>query len=425
MRRVVITGMGIVCPLGVGVDHVWKRLINSESGLSLISNFDTTDLPSKVAGQVPAGALETGGFTVEEWISEKATAKDLRRTSKFIIYAIAATRLAMQDFNLKDLSEEQKENFGVHIGAGIGGLQEIYEASILLHDGLYNKITPFFIPASLINLASGHISIEYSLKGPNMALATACATGTHSIGDAYRLIKYGEADFMVAGGSEASVNRVGTAGFSRLHALSSKFNDQPTKASRPWDKARDGFVIAEGSGIVILEELENAQKRGAKIYAEIVGYGMSGDAYHITAPCGSGNGSYRCMKKAIDSANISKEEIGYINAHGTSTPLGDMAEIGSIKKLFGDHAKNLSISSTKSAIGHLLGASGAVEAIFCVKALETGILPPTLNLDNPEEDCDLDMIPHVAKKKDIQYAMSNSFGFGGTNGTLILKKWSS
>lgn len=420
MKRVVVTGMGIVSPVGVGIETAWNNIINSKSGLVNTKGYDVSSLPSLVSGEVPEGSYSEGKWNSEEWVDTK----ELRRIDKFIVYAISAARQAMQDANFGELSEEDKEEFGVHLGSGIGGLQTIYENSVILGNNQYKKISPFFIPASLINLPSGHISIEYGLKGPNLSIVTACATGTHAIGDSYKMIRDGEVKMMIAGGTEASVNPIGIAGFARMNALSTKYNDNPTQASRPWDKGRDGFVIAEGSGVLVLEEYEHAKARGAKIYAEILGYGSSGDANHITSPCADGDGAARCMERALRFGGVKKEDIGYINAHGTSTPLGDKAEIQGIKKVFGEHAYKLSVSSTKSSTGHLLGASGAVEAIFSIKALQDGILPPTLNLENPDEGCDLDLVPLVAKKKDINYAMSNSFGFGGTNGTLIFKKYS-
>ena len=418
MKRVVVTGMGIVSPLGVGVDYVWEALINSKSGIRATSGFDASFSPSKVAGEVPVGE-EKGQFLITNYISEK----EAKRTDKFIHYAIAAAEEAVQDSGINNLSEEEKLQVGVNIGSGIGGLFTIFDNAKLIENDGYRKISPFFIPASLINLPSGHVSIKYGFKGPNLAPVTACATGTHSISDAYRLIKCNEANVMVAGGSEAPVNALGVAGFARMNALSTAYNDTPEQASRPWDKGRDGFVISEGAGVFILEELEHAKKRGAKIYAEVVGCGMSGDANHITAPSSEGEGAARCMNIAVKMANIQPQDIGYINAHGTSTPLGDMAEVTAVKKIFKENIKHVSMSSTKSAIGHLLGAAGAVEAIFSTKALMTGILPPTLNLNNSEDVDNLDLIPLVAKEKSIEYAMSNSFGFGGTNGTIILKKF--
>lgn len=419
MRRVVITGMGIVSPVGVGVDYVWKSLLDGKSGIRTTKGFDTSEIASKVSGEVPLGDYAQGGWNIDEWMDSK----EARRNDKFIAYAVSAAKQAMKDSGLLDiLSDEDKLNFGVNIGSGIGGLQSIYENSVLLSSGGYKKISPFFLPASLINLASGFVSIEYGLKGPNTSVVTACATGTHAIGDSYRMIKYGDADYMIAGGSDTSVVPIGVAGFARMNALSTNFNDTPSKASRPWSADRDGFVIAEGAGIVVLEEYERAKRRGAKIYAEVVGYGMSGDAGHITAPAPDGNGAGRCMEKALQSANLSGDKIGYINAHGTSTPLGDLAEMFAIKRVFGDQAYKIPVSSTKSATGHMLGAAGAVEAIFSAKALETSMLPPTLNLEQPDEKADLDFVPLVAREKKIEYAMSNSFGFGGTNGTLIFKK---
>lgn len=419
MRRVVITGMGVVSPVGVGVDYAWKNLIESKSGIVKINSFNTDVLPSKIAGEIPLGSVNDGLWNVEDWIS----AKEARRIDKFIAYALAAAKQAMVDSGLLEiLTEKQKEEFGVNIGAGIGGLQEIYTNSLLLGTDQYRKMSPFFIPAALINLASGMASIEYGLTGPNTSVVTACATGTHAIGDSYRLIKHGYANFMLAGGAESSVNPIGVAGFARMNALSTNFNDNPSAASRPWDKDRDGFVVAEGAGVVVLEEYEHAKKRGATIHGEVCGYGMSGDANHITSPCANGSGAARCMERAILEAKINPEEIGYINAHGTSTPLGDTAEVQAIKKVLGKHAYKCPVSSTKSATGHLLGAAGAFEAIMVLKALQTAIIPPTLNLDNPEEGCDLNFVPKTSQEHKINYAMSNSFGFGGTNGTLILKK---
>ena len=415
-RRVVVTGMGVVSPLGLGADYVWKELIKGHSGLGAIQEFDVSDLPSKVAGEIPLGSYSEYKFNPEDWMP----LKDVRRNDKFIVYAIAAAEQAVQDSNLLSLNEEQKRRAGVSIGSGIGGLATIFETSVLLGNNEYRKISPFFIPAALINLAPGIVSIKYGFKGPNLSMATACATGAHSIGDSFWLIKNNQADIMLAGGSEAAVCKLGVAGFSRMNALSTKFNNDPTKASRPWDKDRDGFVIAEGSAVVVLEELEHAKKRGAHIYAELVGFGMSGDASHITAP--SGEGAIICMENALKSAGIDYTSINYINAHGTSTPLGDEAEVASIKKVFKDHAKNILVSSTKSATGHLLGAAGALEAIIAVKACINNIAPPTLNLDNPAEGCDLDFVPYKAKEAKINYVLSNSFGFGGTNAALIFKK---
>ena len=418
MRRVVVTGLGLVSPLGCGVDVTWQRLIKGESGIGAIQGFDVSDLPAKVAAQVPLGETSSGAFNADDWVSPK----EQRRMDTFIVFALAAAQQAVKDAGWDQASEEERLRTGVMIGSGIGGLQEIAKGAVLIDKGQVRKLSPFFIPAALINLASGHVSIKYGFKGPNHSAVTACATGAHAIGDASRLIMLDDADVMVAGGSEAAICRLGIAGFSAARALSTKFNDTPQRASRPWDKDRDGFVMGEGSGIVVLEEFEHAKKRGAKIYAEIIGYGMSGDAYHITAPSESGDGAYRCMQSAFRRAQVGVESIDYVNAHGTSTPLGDEIELGAVKRMFGDAAYKLSMSSTKSSVGHLLGAAGAAEAIFSIKAIETGIIPPTLNLDNPSEGCDLDLVPHTAKERPVSAALSNSFGFGGTNASLIFKK---
>ena len=418
MRRVVVTGLGLVSPLGCGVEATWQRLIKGESGIGAIQGFDVSDLPAKIAAQVPLGETASGAFNADDWVSPK----EQRRMDTFIIFALAAAQQAVQDAGWTDPGEEQCLRTGVMIGSGIGGLQEIAKGAVLIDKGLVRKLSPFFIPAALINLASGHVSIKYGFKGPNHSVVTACATGAHAIGDAARLIMLDDADVMVAGGSEAAICRLGIAGFAAARALSTKFNDTPPKASRPWDKDRDGFVMGEGAGVVVLEEFEHAKKRGANIYAEVIGYGMSGDAYHITAPSESGDGAYRCMQSAFRRAQVGVESIDYVNAHGTSTPLGDEIELGAIKRMFGDAAYKLSMSSTKSSIGHLLGAAGAAEAIFSIKAIETGIVPPTLNLDNPSEGCDLDLVPHTAKERPVNAALSNSFGFGGTNASLIFKK---
>lgn len=426
MRRVVITGMGIVSPLGNGLDFNWDRLINGKSGISPIEHFDTQDIPSKIAGIVPrikegeTATKENGLFDVNAYIEPK----EQRKIDTFIHYAIAASIQAVEDSGLEAKTEEQQQRTGVMIGSGIGGLATIAEGSRIIEEKGPRRLSPFFIPSALINLASGHVSIKYGFKGPNHSVVTACATGTHAIGDAARMIMLGDADAMVAGGAEAAVCRLGVAGFAAARALSTSYNETPEKASRPFDQDRDGFVIAEGAGVVVLEELEHAKKRGAKIYAEVIGYGLSGDAYHITSPAENGDGGYRAMQNALRSARIDAADIGYINAHGTSTPLGDEIEVTAIKRLLGNTIANTSISSTKSAIGHLLGAAGAVEAIFTAKALQTSILPPTLNLDNPSERClDVDLIPHHAKEKQIDLALSNSFGFGGTNASLVLKKY--
>lgn len=418
MRRVVVTGLGLVTPVGNGVETTWNNLLKSKSGIRRIESFDTEAYPSKIAGLVPQGT-EPGQFNFEDYVPSK----ERRKMDDFIIYGIAAADEALKDSGWVPETEEQKEMTGVMIGSGVGGLPRIYDASLTVRDDGPRKLSPFFIPSCLINLVSGQVSIRHGFKGPNHAVVTACSTGAHAIGDAARLIQWGDADVMVAGGSEASVCEIGIAGFSALRALSTNFNDNPTKASRPWDQDRDGFVIGEGAGIVVLEEYEHAKKRGAKIYAEILGYGMSGDAHHITAPAEDGNGGFRAMRNALRRAELNPEEIGYINAHGTSTPLGDLIEFNAVKRLFGDNLSGVSMSSTKSAIGHLLGAAGGVEAIFSILALRDGILPPTLNLDNPSEGCtDIDLIPHKPKEKKIRYVMSNSFGFGGTNASLVLGK---
>ncbi len=419
MRRVVVTGLGIVSPLGVGVDHVWGRLVAGDSGIVTIDKFDISDLPSKIAGQLPPGSKAEGKWTADEWVEPK----DQRKMDPFIAYGLAAADMAMEDSGWTPESDEQRWRSGVLIGSGIGGLPGISEGSVTLHERGPRRISPFFIPANLINLVAGQVSIRHGLMGPNHAVVTACASGTHAIGDAARLIMLDDADVMVAGGAEAAICRIGFAGFSAARALSTSYNDTPQKASRPWDKGRDGFVMGEGAGIVILEELEHAKKRGAKIYGEIIGYGMSGDAYHVTSPPPDGSGGYRAMQAAMKRAELNPEDIDYINAHGTSTPVGDEIELAAVKRLFGDHAYNLTMSSTKSAIGHLLGAAGAVEAIFSIKALQTGIAPPTLNLESPSESCDIDLAANKAKERKIDAVLSNSFGFGGTNASLIVSRF--
>ena len=415
MRRVVVTGMGIVSPLGVGVENVWNRLLKAESGIQGVQSVDVTDLPCKVAGEVPRGDTSSGKFNADDYVPPK----DQKKMDTFIIMAMGAAQQAVEDSGWKPTDEEGQTRTGVLIGSGIGGLQGIYEASVTLKEKGPRRISPFFIPSCLINLASGHVSIKYGFRGPNHSVVTACATGSHALGDASRLIQLGDADVMVAGGTESTISRLGIAGFCASRALSTGFNDRPTAASRPWDKDRDGFVMGEGAGVVVLEELEHAKKRGAKIYAEVVGYGLSGDAYHITAPSETGDGGYRCMQMALKRAEMNVDDIDYVNAHGTSTPLGDEIELGSVKRLFGDHAYKLTMSSTKSAIGHLLGAAGAVEAIFSILAMRDQVAPPTLNLDNPSEGCDIDLAPKQAKPRKIRAALSNSFGFGGTNASLI------
>ncbi|MEX1251607.1 MAG: beta-ketoacyl-ACP synthase II [Hyphomonas sp.] len=423
-RRVVITGIGIVSPLAMGREATWERLIAGKSGAGPIDNFDASDLPCKIAFQVPytsgrgGGAGDAHAFDPEKYMS----AKEQRRTDEFVVYAMAAADEALEDASWKPETEEEQERTGVLIGSGIGGLETIYETSIILHEQGPRKVSPFFIPASLINLASGQVSIRHGLKGPNHSVVTACATGAHAIGDSARLIKYGDADIMVAGGAEAVIGRLGIAGFCAAKAMSTNFNDTPQKASRPYDKDRDGFVMGEGAAVLVLEEYEHAKKRGAKIYAEVIGYGLTGDAYHITAPAEGAEGGYRAMKMALKNSGIDPTEIDYVNAHGTSTPKGDEGEAGAVERAFGDHAKNLSMSSTKSAVGHLLGAAGAIEAAFCALAIRDQIMPPTLNLDNPSFETVIDLIPHKAKKGRVRAAMSNSFGFGGTNASLILRE---
>jgi 3-oxoacyl-[acyl-carrier-protein] synthase II len=417
MRRVVVTGMGIACPLGIGVEHVWRRLINSESGITAIQAFDTKDLPCKVAGQVPVGVKADGNLDISEWVP----VKDQKKMDRFIHLAMVAGTEAVEDAGWKPDSDEDRDATGVMIGSGIGGLQTIYEASVTVHEGRARRLSPFFIPSALINLGSGHISIKYGFKGPNHSVVTACATGVHAIGDAARLIMLGDADVMVAGGSEASVCELGVAGFCASRALSTGFNDRPPEASRPWDKDRDGFVMGEGSGVVVLEELKHAQRRGAKIYAEVVGYGMSGDAYHITAPAEGHEGAYRSMKNALRNGRIDPSAIQYVNAHGTSTPLGDDLELEAVERLFADAAKGLAMSSTKSATGHLLGAAGAVEAIFSILAIRDNVAPPTLNLESPSKESVIDRVAKSAQERRITTALSNSFGFGGTNASVIFR----
>ncbi len=418
MRRVVVTGMGIVSPLGVGVEHVWKRLINGESGISAIESFDTTELTAKVAGQVPAGPTAEGKLDLAEWIP----VKDLKKMDRFIHHGIVAATQAMQDSGWVPQTEEEKYTSGVMIGSGIGGLQTIYDASITVHEGRARRLSPFFIPSALINLISGQVSIKYGLKGPNHSAVTACATGVHAIGDAARLIAFGDADVMVAGGAEAAVNPLGIAGFCASRALSTAFNDRPAEASRPWDKDRDGFVMGEGAGVLVLEEYEHAKKRGAKIYAEIGGYGMSGDAHHITAPAEHHDGAFRAMKAAFKSGGLTPADVQYVNAHGTSTPMGDDLELEAVENWFSDSAKGLAMSSTKSATGHLLGAAGAIEAIFSILAIRDGIAPPTLNLHEPSRASVIDRVALTAQERKINVALSNSFGFGGTNASILFKK---
>jgi 3-oxoacyl-[acyl-carrier-protein] synthase II len=415
MRRVVVTGIGLVTPLGIGIEHNWNALIEGKSGVRTIQSFDVSDLPVKIAGQVPRGAAADHLFHADDWVDPK----DQRRMDEFIVYAIAASVQAVEDSGWKPTEDEDQFRTGVMIGSGIGGLVGIAEGAVTLETKGPRRVSPFFIPSCLINLASGHVSIRYGFKGPNHAVVTACSTGAHAIGDAARIIAFDDADVMIAGGAEAAVCRLGLAGFASAKALSTSFADEPHRASRPFDRDRDGFVMGEGSGIVVLEELEHARKRGAKIYGEVIGYGMAGDAYHITSPSADGSGAFRAMQAAVKRAGIPLDQIDYINAHGTSTQTGDGIEVGAVKRLFGPAAETLSMSSTKSAIGHLLGAAGSVEAIYSLLAMRDSVLPPTLNLDNPSEGCDVDLVPKIAKRKKVRYALSNSFGFGGTNASLI------
>jgi len=418
MRRVVVTGMGAVTPLGCGVGLAWRHLIESRSGIRRIEHLPVDDMPSRIGGLVPKNG-EDGAFRVESVMP----AKDARRNDEFILFGLAAAMEAVEDAGWRPEDEAAKKRTGVLIGSGIGGLATISEAAVNLHEkGPRRGVGPFFIPACLINLVSGQVSIRFGFKGPNHSVVTACSTGAHAIGDASRMIALGDADVMVAGGAEAAICRLGLAGFSAARALSTHFNDEPERASRPWDRDRDGFVMGEGAGVVVLEELEHARARGARIYGEVVGYGMSGDAYHVTAPTPDGDGGYRSMKAALERAGMEPGDIDYINAHGTSTPLGDEIELGAVKRLFGKAANRLSMSSTKSAIGHLLGAAGSVEAIFSLLALYHQTVPPTLNLDQPAEGCDLDLVPHEARQREVRAALSNSFGFGGTNASLILAR---
>ncbi len=415
MRRVVITGLGLVTPLGIGIKNNWDALTAGKSGIGAIQSFDVSDLRAKIAGQVPRGDAANGHFNADDYMPPK----DQRRVDDFIIFAMGAAVQAVEDAGWTPDDEEELERTGVMIGSGIGGLQTIYDGSTLINDRGPRRVGPFFIPSALINLASGYVSIRYGFKGPNHAVVTACSTGAHAIGDASRMIMLDDADVMVAGGTEAAICRIGLAGFAAAKALSTNYNDTPEQASRPYDKGRDGFVMGEGSGIVVLEEYEHAKARGAKIYAEIIGYGMSGDAYHITAPAEDGNGAFRSMRAALKRAKLNPEDIDYVNAHGTSTPLGDEIELGAVKRLFGDHAYKLAMSSTKSAIGHLLGAAGSVEAIYSILAIQNNVVPPTLNLDDPSDSCDIELVPHTAQERPVARVLSNSFGFGGTNASLI------
>ena len=414
MKKVVITGMGIVSPVGTGVEYAWKNVLAGKSGVKKIDSFDASDLASQIAG-VPQVGTEPGMFNPDAVVEPR----EQRKLDKSIIYGIVAADEAIKDAGL-DSYDGDKERIGVSIGSGIGGLNTIYDNCVELHTGGPRRVSPFFIPKGIINMTAGNVSIKYGFKGPNISTVTACATGAHSIGEGVRLIQHGDADVMICGGTEGAVGRIAMAGFSAMRALSTR-NDEPEKASRPWDKNRDGFIMSEGAGVLVLEEYEHAVKRGAKIYAEVAGYGLSGDAYHITAPAEGGEGGLRAMKAAIKDAGLTIEDVDYINAHGTSTGLGDIGELTAVKTLFGDLP--VSMSSTKSVTGHLLGAAGAVEAIFGVLAIRDGIVPPTINLDDPEDAVgNFDLVPHVAKQRKVDVVISNSFGFGGTNASLVLKK---
>jgi len=419
MRRVVVTGLGMVSPLGCGVEPTWTRILNGESGARKIETFDVSDLPSKIACVVPRGDGSNGSFNADHWMEPK----DQRKVDDFIVFAMAAARQALDDANWHPQNEDDRCATGTMIGSGIGGLSGIADTAVLLKERGPRKVSPFFIPGRLINLASGYVSIEHGLKGPNHAVVTACSTGAHAIGDASRLIALGDADVMVAGGAESPICRIGMAGFCAARALSTGFNETPQRASRPYDRDRDGFVMGEGSGIVVLEDYEHAKRRGARIYAEVVGYGLSGDAYHITSPSPDGDGGFRSMTAAMKRAGITASDIDYINAHGTSTPLGDIAECVAVKRTFGDHAPKLAVSSTKSMTGHLLGAAAGIEAVFTVLAMRDQIAPPTANLFHQDPKCDLDFVPLAARKMKIRVAMSNSFGFGGTNATITFRQF--
>ena len=419
MRRVVVTGMGMLTPLGCGVEPTWSRLVKGESGAKKVDRFEVSDLACKIACMIPRGDGSAGTYNPDQWMEPK----EQRKVDDFIVFAMCAASQALDDAGWKPKTPDEQNTTGVLIGSGIGGIEGIADTAITLHERGPRRVSPFFIPGRIINLASGHVSIEHGLKGPNSAVVTACSTGAHAIGDAGRLVALGDADVMVAGGAESPVNRMALAGFNALRALSTGFNDEPTRASRPYDKDRDGFVMGEGAGVVVLEALEHATARGAKIYAELTGYGMSGDAYHITAPAPDGDGAFRCMAMAMKRAGTAPGDIDYINAHGTSTPMGDEIELGAVQRLVGNAAGRISMSSTKSCIGHLLGAAGAVEAIFSILAIRDGVAPPTSNLDNPSVESPIDLVPHQARRREINTALSNSFGFGGTNASLIFRRY--
>ena len=418
MRRVVVSGIGMVSPLGCGAEVTWQRLLAGQSGARRIEKFEVSDLPCKIACTIPRGDGSEGTFNPDQWMEPK----EQRKVDDFIIFAMSAATQALNDADWKPKSNEDRATTGVMIGSGIGGIEGIAETAIILKEKGPRRVSPFFIPGRLINLASGYVSIAYGLRGPNHAVVTACSTGAHAIGDAARLIALGDADVMLAGGTESPVNRLSIAGFAACRALSTSFNDEPTRASRPYDRDRDGFVMGEGAGAVVLEEYEHAKARGAKIYGELIGYGLSGDAYHITAPAPDGDGAYRCMAAAIKRAGVAPSEIDYINAHGTSTPLGDELELGAVHRIVGNAAGRMAMSSTKSSIGHLLGAAGAVEAIFSVLAIRDGVVPPTLNLDNPSVETAIDLVPHTAQSREVDVVLSNSFGFGGTNASLVFRR---
>jgi 3-oxoacyl-[acyl-carrier-protein] synthase II len=417
MRRVVVTGLGVVSPLGCGVETNWRRLIGGECGFRRIETFDVSDLACQVAAVVPRNGASDGAFDPDQWLDPK----EQRKVDDFIVYAVCAATQALANAGWKADTQEKQETTGVLIGSGIGGLGGIYETSVTLKEKGPRRVSPFFISGRIINLASGYVSIMHGLKGPNHAVVTACSTGAHAIGDAARLVALGEAEVMVAGGAESPVNRIGIAGFAACRALSTGFNDRPEAASRPYDRDRDGFVMGEGAGCVVLESYEHAKARGAKIHAEIIGYGMSGDAYHITAPAPDGDGAYRCMQNALKRAGLRISDVDYVNAHGTSTPLGDEIELNAVHRLLGNEQPRLSMSSTKSAIGHLLGAAGAVEAIYSILALRDQVAPPTRNLDNPSVETQIDLVPHTARRRPIEVVLSNSFGFGGTNASLVFR----
>ena len=419
MRRVVVTGMGMLTPLGCGVDVTWSRLIEGRSGAKRVDRFEVNDLACQIACMIPYGDGSDGTYNPDQWME----AKERRKVDDFIVYAMCAARQALDDAGWKPQSYEEQTATGVLIGSGIGGIEGIAETAVTLHERGPRRVSPFFIPGRIINLAAGHVSIEFGLKGPNSAVVTACSTGAHAIGDAARLVGLGDAEVMVAGGAESPVNRMSLAGFGALRALSNGYNDNPTRASRPYDKDRDGFVLGEGAGCVVLEALDHAKARGARIYGELVGYGLSGDAYHITAPDPNGDGAYRCMAMAMKRAGVTPDDIDYINAHGTSTPLGDEIELGAVERLVGNAAGRISMSSTKSCIGHLLGAAGAVEAIFSILAIRDGVAPPTINLENPSVESAIDLVPLTARKREISTALSNSFGFGGTNASLVFRRY--